>query len=413
LKKNSKKRRNNSGFSLVEVLVAMVLLAVISMPILSAFTSAAKINSKARKVENATTAANDVAEEFKALDLEKLKSLYAGNYMVDGDGKYTFYVNNATSEEGLYYKGNDDEYFHVEVTLDPSDYKNSTKNVANNINAYTMPQYNNLDASKNIIIMQEIYRADSEVLNYFGKHLGISPSAANMKKRVDITASVEKEASSENEYTQSIYGKVIYSYPGCTDETREFQRSRSITALYDGSNYILSSEQDLQSIYLFYTPYDRYTQELLPGYTNAYKVADEISINYRYPTQANVKCSDCNFYIVQQEVTSAVTPGYDMNIDYAKVHIQVNGVPKDLANTGTVHLSEVTGVLGGPVNYFSNIKGWNSLIDPANSSQNTGNDLALNGSSNGTKDYLYAMNINVKYRDETDPIVTVSTTKEN
>ena len=40
---------NNAGFSLVEVLVAMAVLAILSVPVLSSFTNAARINHKARK----------------------------------------------------------------------------------------------------------------------------------------------------------------------------------------------------------------------------------------------------------------------------------------------------------------------------------------------------------------------------
>ena len=46
---------NNAGFSLVEVLVAMAVLAILSVPVLSSFTNAARINHKARKEQKAAT----------------------------------------------------------------------------------------------------------------------------------------------------------------------------------------------------------------------------------------------------------------------------------------------------------------------------------------------------------------------
>ena len=49
------RKLNNSGFSLVEVLVAIVILAIISLPVLSTFSNAARINNKARRTENANT----------------------------------------------------------------------------------------------------------------------------------------------------------------------------------------------------------------------------------------------------------------------------------------------------------------------------------------------------------------------
>ena len=44
-----KGKLNNSGFSLVEVLVAIVILAIISLPVLSTFSNAARINAEGKK----------------------------------------------------------------------------------------------------------------------------------------------------------------------------------------------------------------------------------------------------------------------------------------------------------------------------------------------------------------------------
>ena len=54
------RKLNNSGFSLVEVLVAIVILAIISLPVLSTFSNAARINNKARRTENANTAMDNI-----------------------------------------------------------------------------------------------------------------------------------------------------------------------------------------------------------------------------------------------------------------------------------------------------------------------------------------------------------------
>ena len=62
-----KGKLNNSGFSLVEVLVAIVILAIISLPVLSTFSNAAKINAKARRTENANTAINNIVGISKLL----------------------------------------------------------------------------------------------------------------------------------------------------------------------------------------------------------------------------------------------------------------------------------------------------------------------------------------------------------
>ena len=41
----------NKGFSLIEVLVAMVILAIMTMPMLTTFATTAKVNARARELE--------------------------------------------------------------------------------------------------------------------------------------------------------------------------------------------------------------------------------------------------------------------------------------------------------------------------------------------------------------------------
>ena len=63
---------DNSGFSLVELIIAVLILSIITIPLLNLFVSSAKVNNKARKVLKATTVAQDIAEGFKAYDKEGL-----------------------------------------------------------------------------------------------------------------------------------------------------------------------------------------------------------------------------------------------------------------------------------------------------------------------------------------------------
>lgn len=70
-KKNSG-RMNNRGFSLVELLVAITILAIIVVPMLHSFVTAAKTNGKAKTTLRATTVAQDVMEGLKAYNLEEL-----------------------------------------------------------------------------------------------------------------------------------------------------------------------------------------------------------------------------------------------------------------------------------------------------------------------------------------------------
>lgn len=62
-------RKKNSGFTLVEVLVAVAILAVVSIPIIQSFVSVAQVNGKSRRRMVATTVAESLMESCKSMSL--------------------------------------------------------------------------------------------------------------------------------------------------------------------------------------------------------------------------------------------------------------------------------------------------------------------------------------------------------
>lgn len=69
---------DNRGMTLVELLVAIVLLAIVVVPLLHTFVSSARANQKARERLRLTTAAQDIMEGLKADSVEELA--YQFNY---------------------------------------------------------------------------------------------------------------------------------------------------------------------------------------------------------------------------------------------------------------------------------------------------------------------------------------------
>ena len=69
---------NNAGFSLVELLIAMVVLAIIVVPLLHSFVTSARTNAKSRSTMHATAIAEDVMEMFEAHSLEEMAEIYGG-----------------------------------------------------------------------------------------------------------------------------------------------------------------------------------------------------------------------------------------------------------------------------------------------------------------------------------------------
>lgn len=62
-------RKKNSGFTLVEVLIAVAILAVVSIPIIQSFVSVAQVNGKSRRKLSATTVAESVMESCKGMTM--------------------------------------------------------------------------------------------------------------------------------------------------------------------------------------------------------------------------------------------------------------------------------------------------------------------------------------------------------
>ena len=66
------KKQDNQGFSLIELLVAVVILAVVVVPLLHGFLSSYRVNSKSKSVLRATTLAQNEMETFEKEKIEDL-----------------------------------------------------------------------------------------------------------------------------------------------------------------------------------------------------------------------------------------------------------------------------------------------------------------------------------------------------
>ncbi len=66
------KRIDNKGMSLVELLIAVTILAIIVVPLLHAFVSSARVNRKSKQTQRLTTMGQDIMEGIKAYSVEDL-----------------------------------------------------------------------------------------------------------------------------------------------------------------------------------------------------------------------------------------------------------------------------------------------------------------------------------------------------
>lgn len=86
-----RKKINNMGMSLVEIIVAMAVLTIVTVPVLYIFVYSANFNGRARQRQQTTAAAQTVMENLKAYSVENIcKSFNDKTFPVSGAGSTGF-----------------------------------------------------------------------------------------------------------------------------------------------------------------------------------------------------------------------------------------------------------------------------------------------------------------------------------
>lgn len=122
----------NAGFSLLELLIAVTILAIITIPMLHMFVTSARINGKSRITLRATVLAQDVVEGLKAYHIEEIQDQFNTKHLDmlnssityeecryddDGANVYYFYLKNVKLENST---------FDAKIKLDAGAYVDGT-----------------------------------------------------------------------------------------------------------------------------------------------------------------------------------------------------------------------------------------------------------------------------------------------
>lgn len=444
-------RTKNSGFSLLEVLVAVAILAILSLPVLSAFASAAKVNNKARRQENANSIGQMIAERCKANSISELSASAAGSgYPFQkvtsgvseqtGQTFYTFYSAALDAEGNIYDEktSSGDRYF-VQVELNPDDYADKTDgssgdNVNNNINSYNMPRFSDVNSKENFVLMSQIYRNDTTAAAELGEsdneeiyrvvdvyaEITDKDSTGALNKKTDSTGVLHSV------YTQKVWADVTYYVFG------QEHTGPSATYSYDlGTCEIYGdvSESTYKNIYLFYAPFDVYREDAGKAVSH-----DQITFHVndgREGLTENGKFNDSrdaagnvlpdkkvNFYLVEQDIKNVKDSTAAVRLSADNIQVKIGGEP-EITRT---ELVKSTLNLGSKklISLYTNMEQLAAYRPGAGEDKKASdrvNSITQNPDPDTQIKYLYNMTVRIYINEEpgetSTPFLTLHSTKEN
>ena len=227
----------DGGFSLVELIIVVSILAIATIPLMKSMAMSSKVNARAQSIQNATSLGEKVMEQIKSTPAKDLRTL--PGWTVSDDGSVIQMVSASPM------KATQGEEFDVTVTVDRGTYSGSdtlseTDMAANvsSANTVKLPRIEEIDTlSQAVLSSKELNKYDMEAKNYFNQKLEDYPSVvATIKSKtvniikegviyppsikVTATVSYTDDASPANEYTREIYaGSFVPEYKdGSTTE---------------------------------------------------------------------------------------------------------------------------------------------------------------------------------------------------
>ena len=399
---------DNSGLSIVEVLVAVAILAIVFVPLLKTFTQASTINARAQKLQNVTSLAEGVMEDVKGKSIQELHDLAVERADVsflplDEDGTltkgnlknvppYTVTYENVTATQGITYD--------AVVTIATENYKNKDKDVddigdVSDANIRELPQINKVDSNKNAVLSWELNKYDNKALENLAAENSVSGSdIATLKDSYKDTA--EKHINIEiKEDTDTSSTKV-----SCEVEykTGKNASDKSLKYLVYTGYFVepLASEPAGPNIYLFYT----LSENVKDGASN---IADPIK-------KENIKIEDKttgkrhNVYFIMQDGVDklSTTNGSEVTLD-----ISGSGYSESIYYDKTSIFTDAITYLAGAstpddesddVYFFSNLKDKN------------GNSGELFTSK--AKDRIYYVTVEIKEHGKPEVLGTYTSTMQ-
>jgi prepilin-type N-terminal cleavage/methylation domain-containing protein len=283
-----KQYENQKGFTLLELLISIAILAVVITPFLMVYLTTTTMNAKSKASQQAKVAATNIMEEIRSMSVEEVLEKSTPVAGEDGTADGTYQYTKVQTVNGTDYT--------VVATLDPTyttdDTAGSETDEATDYNhqgfaeLYSMNSaydaFYEVDVSQDNQAIAEIARGDNN--NGEAAKQGVLDNLYRI-----ITLTIRKESG-----VTKVYAKTHYGVSG--------------DKVYDVSEqcvYSNGSETDnLRNIYLFYQPL--YNND---SYHSGYNSNNKETINII--NEANIPCT---VYVCEQNSNAARENNYLINL---------------------------------------------------------------------------------------------------
>lgn len=184
---------DQKGFTLLEILIAMIILAVIAIPICRVYVSAARTNAKARKQASATAVAENTMEGVNAFSYEDVLRQLDPDVTPDADflicqNVGSRHVYSSVDEDGraVYALADvvEDVYqFDVKVTIDPSVYARESDTDALKVNDYELVAMSGYNSARDYLYVLP----ETSLRSQFGLDYAAIQDQVSRKMQITVT----------------------------------------------------------------------------------------------------------------------------------------------------------------------------------------------------------------------------------
>lgn len=228
----------NRGYTLIELIVAISILAIIAIPLMHGFVTSARMNAKAREIEQATTVAQNVMEEIKVTDVEELiTDVEPGKTSVLTDeGEW---VDMLTYQLPMRTETADGVNYRVDITLENGPYGDELWPQYTDYNLKDMAQLYDMNAAYDAFYILE-EATDTALIEELAVAAGVSTTRVRNEVERNIYLDIKEELG-----TRIVEVNVAYTYRG---DTRYMAAQNQ--CIYTSS----SLDTYLRNVYVFFEP---------------------------------------------------------------------------------------------------------------------------------------------------------------